>query len=1615
MADLGNLWFSLGLDDSKFEKQWNTAFAKYKKQANIDVRLTIDKTGLKDLKSAEGTLNQFKKNFKGNIKGKIDLDISQRTLDSLRALQAMGGSVEQWKAIQQAAKAAGQLAMDHAKVTNTLLKGQKDTTKEYKVQSLWLQNLKNIAQEYFSLYAIRDFITNVATVTGEFEKQRVTLQAMIGEMEGLDIYGKMKSLSIESPFQFKELASYTKQLASFSVPYEEIYDTTKRLADISAGVGVDMSRIILAFGQIKSAGVLKGTELRQLTEAGIPVLDKLAEKFSQIEGRAVSVGDVFGKISQKLVPFEMINDIFKDLTSEGGKFYNMQAIQADTLSGKISNLKDAYDIMLTKVGESNEGALKMGVGVLYDLINNWETLGRVVVTAVTAFSGYQLGQMVYWITSQETGLAKLIKRYRDLRTEMGKMAAFSKAGWWSVIAAAVTGITMALIQASLSATKFNREMDKLISTKYSEMDGEIDSLNRLKSAIDSANKGSQERRDLIKDMNSRYGSYLGYLLEEEAAASEVANAHGRIADEIERKRKAEALQMASQKVEDDYGSKVATEISKFEERLKKRGVDIRSRAYISKFVQDYIKNNLDATSMDIEKAMKDSGRFTEKQIKDTSIALLKNLSVFGDSLSSLKEAIKEYRTKIQEAIDKVDAVNEAGSYDSVEQAAQHRQIEAAYESVIAYINKKTGTTLEQVEEERTQATIRKLTALRDLYGEATVKGREYQAQIEALNKDTGDWRDTILQLASKKGISSIFAPQTTEDWFEYYDRMDKEYKSLKEKLSNIGTDPTGMRSTIEAQIAFLDSIANKYNVQFDQKGSNKAEQERLKKQREEVDKLRNSYNNLFNLFTNFNKLSKSSGLGASSVLEALKKYAGEDYYKALSKVITDGGDIDKWFEDNFSQIAKDAIEKGGEAGKAFADSISRTLQNSNIKEDIDIFKIAKDIEKELRQWGLEDFTLTGKGAALDISKAIREQEIADNKAKDRALQIAEQVKKAKEGDEAAVALLREKYGEQWLDNAIKRANELRDKEIENNATVAQEKINDLAKRAAKEDLGKAVSEGFMQSLGDKSISQLSGAQKKLQKLLVSEPDFMFDAEFLDKLAAAEVDLDTFLQTYKEYILLQAQDVSAEIWGKKRDNIIQTGQALSSTLASLAEFADRNNNKGITNFVRGLKESLDIAIKIGEALDFDTETGKIKADAKDIVALIAQIVTGVFNYFTNAKELADKAEISFRAFADAVDLARIKAIALEDDLDTIFGKNSIRSLDAWSKQITEAWENINEAIEGAGKINLSGGRYKQESWQYLYDIRAQLEETEALGSKLQKMTYSLGDKRFLFWNTTRYSMLGAEFPELFKEDGGLNFDYLPEFLENAENLDKAQREFFQNLLNNYEVYKEAIENINNYLTDIFSDTASTIADRMLEAFAVTGNAATELGDLVNNVAKGMVKDLIQSLLIEQYLTPAMDRIKALYNPESAEYEEDPTVRIQKSILAMQDGLQAAQGGAEHLSKLLQGFADLGIDFSEGAGNGSDVLSGLTEQQQNLLMGYINGIRADVSINKGLLTNIVNSVGTISNNIATAIVVWKQIEANTHRSADGVDRIIGYFDNLMGPYDGGGGQALRVNIA
>ena len=263
-------------------------------------------------------------------------------------------------------------------------------TSHYSAHSRLLGELGTLAAGYFSIRGVSSFVDALVEVTGQYEAQRAALRAILQDEAGTDkLLAQFQELALVSPYTFQSLTGYAKQLAAFGVPLDEIYDTTKRLADVSSGVGVDLSRIILAYGQVRSASFLKGSELRQFTEAGIPLLEMLAEQFTKIEGKAVSVGDVFDKISARQVPFEMVAQAFKTMTDEGGKFYNMQDVLAETVQGKVSNLKDAYEKMLYTIGEDQSGIIKSTVDGLKTLMENYETVGKILAGLVTTYGSYK--------------------------------------------------------------------------------------------------------------------------------------------------------------------------------------------------------------------------------------------------------------------------------------------------------------------------------------------------------------------------------------------------------------------------------------------------------------------------------------------------------------------------------------------------------------------------------------------------------------------------------------------------------------------------------------------------------------------------------------------------------------------------------------------------------------------------------------------------------------------------------------------------------------------------------------------------------------------------------------------------------------------------------------------------------------------------------------------------------------------------------------------------------------------------------------------------------------------------------------------------------------------------
>nr|DAO80410.1 MAG TPA: tail tape measure [Caudoviricetes sp.] len=270
----------------------------------------------------------------------------------------------------------------------------------------------------FSVGSIKNFVEQIASVRGQFELSERSLEAILQNKPKADeIFNKTVELAVKSPFRIKDLVDYTRQLSAYRIESDKLYDTTKRLADVSAGLGVDMGRLILAYGQVKAAAYLRGSEVRQFTEAGINMYGELQQYFKEVKGEAYTTAQIVDMISKRKVTFEDVEAIFQRMTDKGGTFYNMQEIQAETLQGKISNLKDAFDVMLNDIGKANEGTMKGMVSWGTSLLDNWKTLAEIgkalipiliAIKANSMFTKTSLGQAF----SQASGTG--IVRYKAL-------------------------------------------------------------------------------------------------------------------------------------------------------------------------------------------------------------------------------------------------------------------------------------------------------------------------------------------------------------------------------------------------------------------------------------------------------------------------------------------------------------------------------------------------------------------------------------------------------------------------------------------------------------------------------------------------------------------------------------------------------------------------------------------------------------------------------------------------------------------------------------------------------------------------------------------------------------------------------------------------------------------------------------------------------------------------------------------------------------------------------------------------------------------------------------------------------------------------------------------------
>lgn len=491
-------------------------------------------------------------------------------------------------------------------------------------------SLRQLASAFgvaFSLQSIVNFGRKIVETTGEFELQHRAMQAIIGDIrEANKLWDKTVALAVRSPYRIKDLVSYTKQLSAYRIETDKLYDTTKMLADISSGLGVDMQRLILAYGQVKAANYLRGQELRQFSEAGVNILGELSKYFSELQGRAISTGEVFDMVSKRMVKFEDVAAVLHRLTEEGGTFFNMQEIQAETIKGQMENLKDSFDVFLNEIGSGKSKLISRTIEKIRDAMTDvnglimvantalltmaarfvairvetaiiqkqkvFSLMGKQINTAVTALTKYIVTQRAMAATGAAQN--KLLERGVQLETRLNmlrKSGGTIGGGLTTIIA--VAAVALAALYKKLTATKraleeISDEIKKISGDAVKRATEEANNYSILVRQLGQANKGSKTRSEIIGKLNSQYGQYLDFQVTDATSQQDLAKAYDEVNKRLQEKAALEAYQDGLQKIDE--------ELAKLHKNAEKKlGEALQARIGTGEFWENYEGEKIERT------------------------------------------------------------------------------------------------------------------------------------------------------------------------------------------------------------------------------------------------------------------------------------------------------------------------------------------------------------------------------------------------------------------------------------------------------------------------------------------------------------------------------------------------------------------------------------------------------------------------------------------------------------------------------------------------------------------------------------------------------------------------------------------------------------------------------------------------------------------------------------------------------------------------------------------------------------------------------------------------------------------------------------------------------------
>lgn len=1581
-VNLGNLNFELIMDDQKF----NASIQKNLKAAR-DMNIALS-----DLLNLRKQVSQ------------LSSQMTQQEMDLMRAMRRQNQVIDaQRAALGRATRQMRNYNREKQKSGIANLGGG-----DLSSQQSALSSLTSLATKYVSLWGASALLKSVMNVTAEFEMQRMALRAMLKDTMAADeVYGKIWNLALRSPFNAKELVTYAKQLAAYSIPVGDLYDTTKMLADVSAGLGVGMDRLVLAYGQIRSAAFLRGQEVRQLTEAGIPILEELRKQFVELGEEGVTAADVFDKISKRMVSFEMVENIFKNMTSEGGKFYQMQEKQAETLKGKIMILKDAFDKMFNSIGESNEGTLKSMVDTVTSLTRNYEKVIKVLTPLIATYGAYKVAVLAaamaekVWATgvrvTKLVTATEAVKRLTKSTTALG--AAFKFLGVsnpYAAIVAGVTALISVIMVATSKANALQRELGKATGEKYAEANNLVKGFDELVKKLRDATEGSQDFRDAISALNNQYSEYLPNLLNEKNALDEVAAAENRVKAAIMGRAKAMREQEGMMKIGEKFDVDMNKAVKQIEDSYALRYSRDTANNFVSNLIESFRKAAEQGKLEDnIEDVYEDTYRkyFGREMSDELNSTYIKDVKTLAKNIQARMDAEKALRESL-------DVFDRFGKYDSIKEQLAVEPLEESYRKKEQEIRAAELST-EEFERRMHGHKVARLESLISLYktldkeaGQGTYefKLKQLVNELNALKPADLNWIQEIVNpLVGKDNQNRDLNANVDENYVEYIDKLRKEYKSVFEEYGDIKDTYAKLLKDQDAGLEISDKQVESAKEEFDLVTKRKALIESIGKA------LGVSVTDKLQAEDHKDGVKERIQTDISTIKDLLKwtekfRDAGmkdSDIKKYLLQFFPDSQDVINAgnYKDVLLQLA-DALDK---YDKKAAQALRDDVGGYGLDEVYDRFKAAQKAGEKLKDFMdklVVESELSGTGVVFDISNIVRTyrntlKDIADKK-KEAYEKFFDATSKGNT-DKNINDFVREvmEYEDNASTNALAKATDALD-------TLADKWVKDWAKM-------KGID---LDGWSNITTEELTAIRDALESLF-DENGNLIALDGMEQSFEILLQMPGAVETLTKAILAQKKDLQ-----EKADEQI-----------------NQNESKRIKDMAKSAKYAASEILKLTDAL------GELAEETKDAnLSSLAETADGISEVAKSAAEgyratgswigaaiggLSSIATLWVRNQIEAEKLARtIRNAGIDSEVEkwrkavedtaNVFGENDFAGLTAAADgadkakgrltatlyELTEASRKWQEQQKSLSKAQQNKGKNRGEYLAYERAVERGFDDIESYyvkgtGQLLGELVESLNE-------------------QLYDKMGNINTEALRKVLEMyGKDIKGESYDFIFDLEKYGTEYEEFVKQVTEATKSLFGSTANDMTDAIIERWIAMGDAAADYGDIIDGVGESLARMMIKNLLMKKIFDETLEEkvVSALSKGET-----------KQAANLMREAILSANEYAVQFSDILR---ELNVAVGGSGTTMGNAIQSVTEDTASLLASYINGMRADlaaqrtdvhvISADMKVLLGLVPTAGTLEDYLV-------KIEANSYDTAQNTWQMMDHISSVMAQT--GEGSAFRV---